>query len=538
MSESNIKPVEVESPSENLSDSAIRGILDFPHSPDSDIHSDNSSQKSEPKSEQEPEAQSDTKPEQKSEQKPEQKTEQKSEPKEEPKEEKTVGVIEGNSAQNGEIKEQKLGKNKWFLLLFVAGGTGIVLFIIGLIYTKVLNTGSRILDKTTVVVEEGAKEEEEEVIAEKTPGEELAEANAKVALVQQQTQLKAIEGQLEQQESPKLVEKAEPTPEPEKIESTPKPRSNQPVQKQVRTSRVQPSASSKPEKVIHTAADWHTLAALGDFGMVDYGSSDSSNLATRGRAVEVTANPPVGQYYPVSADNVLMANRNYASEEIKILQGRRRQEQGRGQRIQIGQQAKAHLVTPVLWVAAQVETQENFVVQLDQPILDTGGQVLLPIGTQIMLRIETVHASGLVVSEAHTLLKNGVEYSVPPGVLRIRGKSGSPLIASQRGQAGGQIAVRDTVGFTVGALGKVGEVMNRPDSQISTFSSGGFSQTSTNNGSPDYVGAVLEGGFEPLSENIQDRNRQATDRLLSRPQIWELDAGKSVQVFVNGTFEL
>ena len=233
-----------------------------------------------------------------------------------------------------------------------------------------------------------------------------------------------------------------------------------------------------------------------------------------------------------SSVNSLYAQQPINPEELNILQGRRRQ------RIQIGQQARAHLVTPLLWVAAQEPSQENFVVELDEPIWDTRGQVLLPVGTQILLKITTVHPSGLVISQAHTLLKDGVEYSLPPGVLRIRGESGTPLIASLRGQAGGKIAGRDTFGFTVGALGKVGEVLNRPEREISTFSSSGFSQTVTDNGSPDLMGAVLEGGFQPLSKDIQHRNRQATERLLSRPQIWELDAGESVQVFVNGTFEL
>ena len=567
MSESNIKQIEEESQSKDLSDSEIRGILDFPRSPDSDIHSDNSSQKSEPKPEPKPEQE----PEVKSEPKTEPKSEQQSEPKSGQKKEEAVGAIEKKSSQNGETKKQKLGKNKWVLLLFVAGGTGIVLFIIGLIYTKVLNTGSRILDRTTVVVEENEKEEEEE-IAEKTQGEQLAEANAKVALVQQQTQLKAIEGQLEQQEDHRLVKKAEPSPEPVKIETIPQPqpRSNQravSTQNQARASRVQPSSASKPkpEPIIHTAADWYRLAALGDFGYVNYGSNDEnlgkSKVVAPKNEIKAENKPPRPKYSPnlsqipkalpkypgaalevvttqkqsplelITASTAIMAQKPTA-EEINILQGRRRQ------RIQIGQQAQAHLVTPLLWVAAEVATQENFVVELDQPILDTREQVLLPVGTQILLRIKSVHPSGLVISEAHTLLKDGVEYAVPPGVLRIRGNSGNPLIASQRGQAGGKIARRDTLAFTVGALGQVGEVLNRPDSEINTFSTSGFSQSRTDNDNPDLVGAVLEGGFQPLAKDIQERNRQATGILLSRPQIWELDAGSSVQVFVNGTFEL
>ena len=413
---------------------------------------------------------------------------------------------------------------------------------------------------------------------------------AQIALVKQQGQMKAVADELDKEdtETTQLVKAPQPTQKPQtsaeasqkqsapRASTTPRPRENQ-------SQPAQKAKSSQPPKT-HTFDDWMRLASLGNFGHIAYGEKTNqkpvvqvaSRENQRQRASvqtsrsrfpgqlpkalpkyvepETLAQPKSPKQPPINLDDlptlpepqppqellpfpVVLASQNLSAqqpnpEELNILQGRRRQ------RIQIGQQAQAHLVTPLLWVAAQVETQENFVVELDEPILDTRGQVLLPIGTQILLQITTVHPSGLVISQAHTFIKDGVEYSLPPGVLRIRGESGTPLIASRRGQAGGKIAGRDTFGFTVGALGKVGEVLNRPEREISTFSSSGFSQTVTDNGSPDLMGAVLEGGFQPLSKDIQHRNRQATDRLLSRPQIWELDAGESVQVFVKGTFEL
>ncbi|MEO1561008.1 MAG: conjugal transfer protein TrbI, partial [Cyanobacteria bacterium J06632_19] len=50
-------------------------------------------------------------------------------------------------------------------------------------------------------------------------------------------------------------------------------------------------------------------------------------------------------------------------------------------------------------------------------------------------------------------------------------------------------------------------------------------------------GAVLEGGFEPLTQQILKRNQQALQELQKRGDVWYVKAGTEVQVFVNQSFQ-
>jgi hypothetical protein len=50
------------------------------------------------------------------------------------------------------------------------------------------------------------------------------------------------------------------------------------------------------------------------------------------------------------------------------------------------------------------------------------------------------------------------------------------------------------------------------------------------------LGAVLEGGFEPLTEQILERNKRALSEIQQREEVWYVRAATDVQVFVNQSF--
>ncbi|WP_245602866.1 TrbI/VirB10 family protein [Gloeothece verrucosa] len=52
------------------------------------------------------------------------------------------------------------------------------------------------------------------------------------------------------------------------------------------------------------------------------------------------------------------------------------------------------------------------------------------------------------------------------------------------------------------------------------------------------MGAVLEGGFEPLSDQIKKRNDSEIDELRDRERLWYLNPGTKVQIQVNRSLEL
>ena len=104
----------------------------------------------------------------------------------------------------------------------------------------------------------------------------------------------------------------------------------------------------------------------------------------------------------------------------------------------------------------------------------------------------------------------------------------------------GEIARRDAQTFAVGSLAKVGKVLNQPkEQQISTSSGfgGTNSFSSIRRNRENIFGAVLEGGFEPLTQQILKRNQQALQELRKQEDVWYVKAGTNVQVFVNESFQ-
>ena len=86
--------------------------------------------------------------------------------------------------------------------------------------------------------------------------------------------------------------------------------------------------------------------------------------------------------------------------------------------------------------------------------------------------------------------------------------------------------------FAVGALGGIGRVLTRPNSQVIT--TGTFGATSsTDFGDPNILGAILAGGTEQLTERMAERNAERLAELRSRQDIFYLPEGTEVQFYVN-----
>jgi hypothetical protein len=216
----------------------------------------------------------------------------------------------------------------------------------------------------------------------------------------------------------------------------------------------------------------------------------------------------------------------------------------------IGKSADGKLITPIVWGNNRVnntnkqpdsQQQSNkFIIQISQSLKNEQGSITLPKNSQIIVRVKDIQKSGFIELEATGAIIDGNEYALPEGAIAIRGKSGQPLIASSWGNKGGEIAARDAETFAVGSLAKVGKVLNQPkEEQTSTNS--GFGGTSSfssiRRNRSNILGAVLEGGFEPLTQQIIQRNQQALQEIQGREDIWYVKAGTEVQVFVNQTFQ-
>ncbi|MBF2016905.1 MAG: conjugal transfer protein TrbI, partial [Rivularia sp. T60_A2020_040] len=211
-------------------------------------------------------------------------------------------------------------------------------------------------------------------------------------------------------------------------------------------------------------------------------------------------------------------------------------------------------VGPLTWSRYQNSESKNksfsekFIIKLEQPLTTPQGFVVLPKGSRIVATLSNVNEAGFVSLQATQVVTDGKEYNLPPNAIAkrcckqiaIRGNSGQPLIASRLNSNKGEVARRDAQIFTVGSLAKVGKVINQPkEEQISTSSGfgGTNSFSSVRRSRENILGAVLEGGFEPLTQQILKRNQQALQEIQQQEDVWYVKAGTNVQVFVNQSFQ-
>ncbi|NJM17947.1 MAG: TrbI/VirB10 family protein [Richelia sp. RM2_1_2] len=220
----------------------------------------------------------------------------------------------------------------------------------------------------------------------------------------------------------------------------------------------------------------------------------------------------------------------------------------------VGASVSGKLITPLTWSRYQNSESKNnsisekFIIKLEQPLTTPQGFVVLPIGSRIVVTLNNVNEAGFVELQATQVLIHSQEYNIPSNAIAkrcckqiaIRGSSGQPLIASRLKSNKGEVARRDAETFAVGSLAKVGKVLNQPkEEQISTSSGFGSTNSFSNvrRGRENILGAVLEGGFEPLTQQILKRNQQALQEIQQQEDVWYVKAGTNVQVFVNQSFQ-
>ena len=138
------------------------------------------------------------------------------------------------------------------------------------------------------------------------------------------------------------------------------------------------------------------------------------------------------------------------------------------------------------------------------------------------------------------MILNNQEYTVPPGTISMNGDQGKPLIASVWNHKRKKTFQHDAEIFAVGSLAKVGATLNQPRSErfSSSSSLGGSSFSSVRRGRRNILGAVLEGGFSPLTQQILKRNQKALSKIGNIKDIWFIKPGSQIQLSVNQSFQI
>jgi Bacterial conjugation TrbI-like protein len=328
--------------------------------------------------------------------------------------------------------------------------------------------------------------------------------------------------------------------------------------------------SSPKQQPTDPMEEWSKINRIGSYGSSEIASASSvskdSSLANDNRintAIDTTANSnpspvilratlvstaPLPTFETPNSPNPQELQPLYA-EEAAIINGQETiGDKKEPQQLMVGAFSDGKLVTPLIWGKRSANNtdskpgsapEEKFIVELVSQAATSDG-FAIPKGSYIVATVVDVTKSGFVQLEATQAIIDGKEYVLPRGAISIRGKSGQPLMASKWGDKGGEIAARDAETFVVGSLAKVGKVLNQPkEEQISNSS--GFGGTSsysfTRRGRSNILGAVLEGGFEPLTGQMLQRNSRALSEIQQREDVWYIREGTDVQVFVNQSFQ-
>jgi hypothetical protein len=287
-----------------------------------------------------------------------------------------------------------------------------------------------------------------------------------------------------------------------------------------------PTVSSQVQPVDPQQA-WQTAQALGSYGQtstpVAFNQSDQSLSPT----------PATGSA-PATTDD----QSRYDTDAAALLSGT----PSHPIEVAPGATAQAKLITPVIWAQdLKADSQpQKFDIQLSNPLYAPDGTVALPVGTKLVANVGTVSDSGLLelsVENAIVPTDTGEKIiAVPPGAIEISSDGGKPLMAENYRSDRGALLGHDIETTLLGALSEVGTLLNRPRNE-STTTSPYLSSTSVSNSNTNLFGGVLQGGFGALQTSLSQRDQSQVQTILNRPHLWYIEAGKTVQVFVDSQFE-
>ena len=289
-----------------------------------------------------------------------------------------------------------------------------------------------------------------------------------------------------------------------------------------------PAIEFTPPEEPNPMQEWARLAKLGSYGQVSINENKRVANRTPSETVEFARDVK---------EKGTITNRRIGSRSLTA----RKPARINPKTTIIGTTAKAILATAVYGETTKSDKEDNnnnniFVVRLKQPLKAKDGTAALPIGSEILTKIDSISDNGLTQLEIVKIMarENGklTEKTVPQDALTIRSKGGKPLIANQYPNKGSSIARLDAGLFALGGLGKAAELINRTESEVVTGENGTVAVTNVNR-DPSLAAGIFEGGIKAVVPQISRRNQRAISQMSRKTNIWFLPPGKEVEVFVN-----
>ncbi|OYD90439.1 hypothetical protein CDG77_17340 [Nostoc sp. 'Peltigera membranacea cyanobiont' 213] len=199
----------------------------------------------------------------------------------------------------------------------------------------------------------------------------------------------------------------------------------------------------------------------------------------------------------------------------------------------VGSTAEGRLETPIAWGVGDSGGQ-NYLVKISKALKASDGSEVLPVGSYLVVQLAESNGSGLAKLRGVSALVNMQEKPLPPNAVLVMAKDGNFLRANSRK---GSNLGNNFISAVVAGVAKAAQVQNNPRTQVST-NSNGFSTSSTTNDQKDLPAAFGEGAFNSILDNIKSSNVARSQQLSGRDEVFVIDVGKPVKIFVNQTISL
>ncbi|HEY9645407.1 MAG TPA: hypothetical protein V6C88_03505 [Chroococcidiopsis sp.] len=287
-----------------------------------------------------------------------------------------------------------------------------------------------------------------------------------------------------------------------------------------------PAPSTPP---IDPTQAWQNAQAIGSYGQVTYAAVPSpSHLSSDSLVSADDANPGDQQAYQ--------------ADEAAILTGTVRQ----WNQVSPGAIASGRLETPIIWAQDLDASQQpqRFAMTLSQPLMGANGTVALPAGAVLILSVGGVDQSGLVslavVGAIAPSDHSPAWVSLPSSALSITAEGNKPLMAEPYNGASRHIANLDRNLALMGGLAQLGQFVTNPSASTTAQGLTSTVTTTTNRrvNPGSILGAVLDGAFGALQQQVSQRNTQQIRDLLQRPKLWYIPADQTLQIVANESFEV
>ena len=338
----------------------------------------------------------------------------------------------------------------------------------------------------------------------------------------------------------RIKPKWEPVFETEEVKFTPNVPENQPSPIALYSSPNIPIATNYPPQSIKEKPDFIEKIKQAKIHQNNnnYYASQTSYLAQNNSSNLVEAikrAKPQEKQIEDSHSFQTASNQQYLAQEERFF------EVSKPKYLMVGEYANGRLLTPISQRQTEEQLNDNkrFVAKLTQDIRDNTGAIAIPRGTLLAVRIISVDGASAASVEVTAIIKNETEYPLPPGTISVYGKNGTPLIAKQFKDKGGEIARYDTTVAVMGGLAKVGEIINQPeDEETIEDPFTGRIRNTRRNSRRSIGGAVLEGAFGELTDVVKKRAETSTQEIISRPNTWFIPAKTKLTFIVNHSIQL